>query len=366
MRRFSVARASAGLGLAVILTLGAAELSGSGPFAASAQSVRDTLYLPIVRRAVVSAGPVASPTVAPTPVPSRALSWSTRSRLPSARESVGAATGPDGRIYVFGGYAASSERLTATEIYDPATDTWTPGQSMPTVRQAFAVAIAPNGKIYVAGGIRDNQIVGTFEEYDPATDTWQTRASLATPRSALALAEANGKLYALGGADRRERPLATLEEYDPATDTWRARASLPVPAAGPRVAHAAVGLDGKIYVLGGFNPNSGIGILSGVEEYDPATNTWSPRQRMPTARQNLGVVAGPNGRIYALGGFNDAEGGILRVVEEYDRLSNTWRRQTSMPTARLGLAVAFSGGRMYAVGGGSHRGPLSVVEEATP
>jgi N-acetylneuraminic acid mutarotase len=53
--------------------------------------------------------------------------------------------------------------------------------------------------------------------------------------------------------------------------------------------------------------------LSTVEAYDPATDTWTTKAPMPTARQGL-AAAVVNGSLYAIGGYN---GSYLSTVESY-------------------------------------------------
>jgi hypothetical protein len=52
-----------------------------------------------------------------------------------------------------------------------------------------------------------------------------------------------------------------------------------------------------------------------VEAYDTTTNTWTTVASMPTARTNLPAVTGPDGRIYAIGGFDGST--IVNTVEAY-------------------------------------------------
>jgi hypothetical protein len=85
---------------------------------------------------------------------------------------------------------------------------------------------------------------------------------------------------------------------------------------------------------------------------------------MPTARDELGVAAASNDRMYAIGGYNG--GGPLATVEEYDPATGTWTPRASMSTARdeLGVAAA-SNGKIYAIGGVG-AGVRATVEEFTP
>ncbi len=58
---------------------------------------------------------------------------------------------------------------------------------------------------------------------------------------------------------------------------------------------------------------------------------------MPTARQSFASTA-VNGIIYAIGGLNS--NGTLTVNEAYDPATNSWSTKASMPTARLWVAAA--------------------------
>ena len=178
-----------------------------------------------------------------------------------------------------------------------------------------------------------------------------------TARGTLGVAAAsNGKIYAIGGCCTPEF-IATVEEYDPATDTWTARASMPT---ARNVLGVVAASNGKIYAIGGWGD---IEFLTTVEEYDPATNTWTARASMPTARDDLSVATASNGKIYAIGGYN---GTPLATVEEYDPETDTWTARASMPTARIELGVAAaSNGKIYAIGG-INGTPLATVEEYDP
>jgi hypothetical protein len=59
-------------------------------------------------------------------------------------------------------------------------------------------------------------------------------------------------------------------------------------------------------------------------------NGWAPRTPMPTARTWL-TSSVVNGIIYVIGGYN---GAYLSTNEAYDPATNTWTTKASMPTAR--------------------------------
>src|SRR5207245_11365597 len=118
----------------------------------------------------------------------------------------------------------------------------------------------------------------------------------------------------------------------------------PLPTARQSLAVVALP-NGKLYAVGGYN---GSGYVSTVEEYDPATNVWTAGAAMPTPRAGMGVAA-VGGRVYVLGGYN---GGYLDTVEELDPATGAWATRTPMSTVRQGLAAALGGdGQPYPVGG---------------
>ena len=238
---------------------------------------------------------------------------------------------------------------------------WTTKASMPTARDELAVGDI-NGILYAVGGCAELFCSGplnTVEAYDPATDVWVSKAPMPTARRGLAVGVINGILYAAGGfggninsiGDENCCELDTVEAYDPATDTWTAKA--PMPTARGFVAAGVI--NGILYVVGG---RSGNGFVSTLEAYNPATNSWTTLQSMPSARWGLAASV-VNGKLYALGGYNAH--GTLNKVDAYDPATNTWKVRASMPAARKYLTSGVIRGRLYAVGG-FDRAYLTTVE----
>jgi N-acetylneuraminic acid mutarotase len=141
------------------------------------------------------------------------------------------------------------------------------------------------------------------------------------------------------------------------------------------IARASLGLaavsNGKLYAIGGVN--SADGAIATVEEYDPTTDSWASKAPMPTARSGLGLAAAGNGKLYAIGGFGlGTVQGAIATVEEYDPTTDSWATRAPMPSARSGLGLATAGnGKLYAVGGGRRVGidthlDFATVEEYDP
>jgi hypothetical protein len=121
-----------------------------------------------------------------------------------------------------------------------------------------------------------------------------------------------------------------------------------MPTARTYVSTSAV--NGKIYAMGGKLSHPGFQGLATVEEYNPATNTWTKKADMPTARASFSTSV-VNGKIYAIGGLTTGELNHLSLVEEYDPATDTWTRKADMPTARIALSTSAVNGKIYAIGG---------------
>ena len=91
-----------------------------------------------------------------------------------------------------------------------------------------------------------------------------------------------GKVYLIGGYDGRWGPVDNVWAYDPESDTWAAKAGLPT----PRGALGAAVVDGMIFTIGGHDEQQDLGA---TEQYDPATDSWMSRSPMPTPRDHIAV-----------------------------------------------------------------------------
>jgi N-acetylneuraminic acid mutarotase len=141
----------------------------------------------------------------------------------------GAACASDGTsIYCAGGYSFSFPGLVPQLIrYDPGTDTWTALEPIPVPSSmASAVFYPPTNKIYVFGGSDpDAQIVNNLNQvYDIASNTWSTGALLPDLRAFMAsgYSKVNGKIYLVGGYNTAfvDSGQPDTWQYDPVTDTY--------------------------------------------------------------------------------------------------------------------------------------------------
>jgi len=312
--------------------------------------------------------------------------WTQKADMPTARYIPGSAV-VDGKIYIIGGAPVSHGATAVVEEYDPATDTWTPRADMPTARQGVA-AVAVDGIIYAIGGNEGlpagDGDLSTVEAYHPATDKWTTKAGMPTARTIPAIAVVDGIIYVIGGlfatpADYQTgdpEALSTMVAYDPATDIWTRKADMPT----ARYLAAACVMDGRVYVFGGLTAYSLSAVsLTTVEVYDPATDTWTQAADMPWPRHghSASVVAG---KMYIIGGVDAellwAEGEepgklaeeLFPSIDVYDPGTDTWTTAADrFPNPRQYVTASVVDGKIYTIGGQRRADDIfSIVEEYDP
>ena len=279
-------------------------------------------------------------------------SWTTKSPMPTARTHV-ASVEINGVIYVVGGFTSPGFTAVGTlEAYDTQTDTWSTKLSpMPTARGELSVA-AVNGILYAIGGEVGGASYDVVEAYDPATDSWTTKAPMPSSRYGSGVGVVNGVIYVIGGLFGApfQNPIIhqTVEAYNPATDSWSTKAPMPT----ARWLVSATVSEGVIYIAGG-NLNS-FTITSAFEAYDPVANQWMALPSMPTAR-NLPGTGALRGDIIVAGGGN-VNGNGVSAVESFDVCSQTWSTKSPLPTARYGVGSSASNGTLLIIGGATAAG----------
>ncbi|MCW4024504.1 MAG: hypothetical protein NWF01_05650 [Candidatus Bathyarchaeota archaeon] len=263
--------------------------------------------------------------------------WDELEPMSTARAASVAVVG--GKIYAIGG-GSNSGAETLNEMYDPATNRWTIKTAMP--QAGGGPTVAWQDKIYVFAPC-------LTMVYDTETDSWATTTPMPTPRSCLTASCVDGKIYLLGGFN--DTFLGTPigcdlnEMYDTETDTWATM--MPIPDGSVYGVSAVI--DGKIY-------------LGGVRIYDPQTNTWDHGSANPyQANYNAGGATtgtyAPK-RFYNIGGLYGHSNTI------YDPLTNRWSTGVCIPTSRLHLGVAVVDDRIYAIGGIDPSGSGTVYSAA--
>jgi len=233
--------------------------------------------------------------------------------------------------------ATSAPNAVAATLGRPLT--WTAQRPIPTARGCLASAVL-NGNIYVVGGFTggEGSTLNKAEAYRPQTKHWSTLAPMPTSRSCLAATSLDGRIYAIGG-DSVSDNLTTVESYSPASGKWKTDAPVPAATAGD---YAAVAGAGHIYAVDDAGD---------LEIYNPKTNRWTPGRSIPTTTDLPGVAWSGN-RLYVIGGLNGF-GTPLGNVQAYDPETNTWQKRAPVLTPRSHPAVGtLDDGQIIVAGGG--------------
>jgi probable HAF family extracellular repeat protein len=186
----------------------------------------------------------------------------------------------------------------------------------------------------------------------PTANYWSVRAALLPERRGHAVGVANGLLYAIGGENKFGHVISTVQAYNPATDSWSSKAPLPV---GRQSANGAATINSTIYVAGGQNP---AGTLTNtLYAYNATTNSWTTRANMPVPG-GCGGSAVIAGKLYVFSGCRLVSGAqdAAGLLHRYDPGTNTWTTLRSAPAVHFQPVVAAIGGKLYVAGGNSGSG----------
>lgn len=198
----------------------------------------------------------------------------------------------NGRLYAIGGanesdeFAEVEEDGSACECYDPKTDTWSSISPLPEYRTQHAGAsiqriVAHN--LYISGGLDRDLVLSSVRCYDEITDNWELKSPMLIPRADHVMLSMGHRLYVCGGwredLDSGNRVLVdTIDAYDITTDSWEIVTNIPT----PRYHAGIVGVDNKIYFIGGFHSDVMFDRdTAAIECYNIDTDTWTTGDKYP-------------------------------------------------------------------------------------
>jgi uncharacterized protein (TIGR03437 family) len=181
---------------------------------------------------------------------------------------------------------------------------------------------------------------------------WTTLAPVPSVRQEISTAVLDGKIYVIAGFNSSGGSVNTVEVYDPQTNTWSSAAPLPI--ANNHNAAAVAG--GKLYAFGGLSNRAFV--------YNPQSNSWSEVAPMRFQHHNTPAVGVINDKIYVAGGngpnMNQTE------LEVYDPAMNLWTQLASMSVPRNHTAGGVINGKFYVVGGRPGATAASALEVYDP
>lgn len=314
-----------------------------------------TLALLVISVVPAAAHPGLPPTAPAGPLNASPSAWGTGAPVPTAAWLMGGASIDNCTFYAIGGNTPGSHAVTNVDLYNPLTDAWTSRAPLPIALYGIQPS-AYGARIYVVGGYPDISVptyaVTSTLIYDSLSNSWSNGAPIPVGVNGIgtaAQAAYNGKIYVIGGDDGDLNSNNTNYEYTIASDSWTLRAPMPT----ARENDVAVALNGKIYVAGGAQGSDpDYNGMTTFEAYDPATDTWSALAPMQTARVSPGIAT-DGAYVYVYGGEDSLGAAItsLASAERYNPATNSWSYVDTMAQSTGGMTAAYAAGRIYAAGG---------------
>lgn len=301
----------------------------------------------------------------------------------SMRYDHAAAAMPDGRIVLVGGLQDRQgyNPLLASEVFSPVAGTFGAGPVLALERVRPEAIALDADRVLVAGGQQDYQTArNTAELLNLSTGT---AAAAANAMSALRIHHGmarlstgpnSGKVLVMGGFNGpipygvpTWRATDSVDLFDPATNMF---------APSPAMLNTARGLftatplaDGRVLIVGGFEPDPGAGALASAEIYDPVAGTFRFTGSMTVARYGHTATRLPDGKVLIVGGDRDAA--TQSSAEIYDPATGTFSTVASplAVTRSYHSAAALADGRVLVFGGESGeflvRGTVESYDPAT-
>jgi len=244
--------------------------------------------------------------------------------MPKGVSGAAFGAGPDGKIYVAGGWNASDgSYYQRVQIYDPALDNWTEAVAdVPSPIGRSASAMSPDGMLYVFGGGWTSNVTLI---YDTQTDVWQYGTDLPSwGLDADAVVVSPTQVFLIGDGS------LDVQVYNPVADEWSSVASLPVALGW---ASAVLGRNGNIFVFGGSSLSYGdpapfdsvlrFSVLDDVWEYSTSS--------LSSGRTSSCAVLDPYGRAVVLGGYDGSS--VVANVESFvtSEITGEYQIQISSP-----------------------------------
>lgn len=241
--------------------------------------------------------------------------WVTVSPPPAAHYG-GAAANIDGTIYVAGG-ADDEDRFS---IYDVSSDSWSTGPSMPTPRR-FHGGDDFDGVFYCISGTSTTSVRSTANEGYTPGGSWSSFSEPAVAQEGTRCVSQGEYIYLIGG-DEGSTTTTANRGYAPRTDSWATLQDIPYGVE----TQAVTSYDGDIYIFGGYDFTTD-NETNKATRYNVGSNSWESLTPMPTARFRVDCEVGIDGRIYVIGGEQ-----APTTVEAYDPVADSWDTSPSNST----------------------------------
>ncbi len=185
--------------------------------------------------------------------------------------------------------------------------------------------------------LRSGELGSASADLAPATaGRWTDASPLPTPYTNNAVAAvilADGlRLFTFLGLDTTKAHTGITRRafvYDVAGDRWTEVRSVPGPVG--RIAATAVGLEGRVYLFGGYTVDAGGNEVStpNVDIYDPETDTYTKGTPFPIPVDDAVAGVWRDSLIFIVSGWSQRDN--MADVQMYDPAADRWEEATPIP-----------------------------------
>jgi N-acetylneuraminic acid mutarotase len=177
---------------------------------------------------------------------------------------------------------------------------------------------------------------------------WQSAADSPLTRAEGSKAVVNGKLYIVGGFDDSPTLAVSkeLDVYDPVANSWKRLADMPVPET-----HGATAVVGNAFYVGGFFYNNGVTASKLVYLYNTIANTWTQEPSLPAGRGAVGMAV-LNNTLQLWGGLTgQTTSSANHWSLDLNNLGTGWVARAPLPQPLDHMGSVAIDGKIWSLGG---------------
>jgi hypothetical protein len=234
-----------------------------------------------------------------------------------------------------------------------AENTWEPKHHLPISTCGSAVTV--NDKIYL---FSTDNLTGDslLLIYNPASETWTQKTGMPTFRTGYGLIGVDNKIYTIGGQKPGQGPSNINEVYDTINDSWETKKST-IDLCSNIIANA---VNGKIYAMysgGQYDGETVRSTGSHIDIYYPETDTWVREATLPQELAYPQYSCVIDDKIFVLqdefAQYEQIGKGNLFI---YSTATNTWSGGASLPifnkhSSMVATTGEYAPKQIYVIGG---------------
>ncbi|XP_005288834.2 kelch-like protein 38 isoform X1 [Chrysemys picta bellii] len=227
-------------------------------------------------------------------------------------------------IYVLGGMPVSCEKSPVSDnvhIFSLKLNQWRLVEPMLVPRYSHR-SIAYKNYIFSIGGIGENQeILNSVERYDSIYNIWENMANMPVAVLHPAVAAKDQRIYLFGGEDIMQNPVRLIQVYHISRNMWFRMETRMV----KNVCAPAVVIGDRIIIVGGYTRR--------IIAYDTKANKFVKCADMKDRRMHHGAAVIKN-KLYVTGGRCLTADNTIQdsdSLECYDPETDTWTSKGKLP-----------------------------------